>query len=125
VLNNRDLNQVTWEQRVLSGDPKFSVSQDVPAFNYAEYSRFLGLDGIEVKTPEQIRPAYEEALRARRPMVIDAHCDPDVPPLPPHINFEQARAYMSALIQGDPDEMGIINQSAKQMISQFLTRLKT
>ena len=91
VLNNRDLNQVTWEQRVMSGDPKFSISQDVPAFNYAEYGRFLGLEGIEVKTPEEIVPAYNHALAADRPVVIDAHCDPDVPPLPPHINFEQAK----------------------------------
>ena len=69
-------------------------------------------------------PAYNRALTANRPVVIDAHCDPDVPPLPPHINFEQAKAYMSTLFQGDPNEMGIINQSAKQMMSSFLTRLK-
>jgi pyruvate dehydrogenase (quinone) len=84
----------------------------------------LGLDGIEVKTPEEIKPAYQYALQATRPVVIDAHCDPDVPPLPPHINFEQAKGYMSALFQGDPNEKGIINQSAKQMISSYLTRLK-
>lgn len=125
VLNNRDLNQVTWEQRVMSGDPKFSISQDVPAFNYAEYGRFLGLEGIEVKTPEEIVPAYNRALAADRPVVIDAHCDPDVPPLPPHINFEQAKAYMSTLFQGDPNEMGIINQSAKQMMSTYLSHLKS
>ncbi len=124
VLNNRDLNQVTWEQRVMSGDPKFAISQDVPAFNYAEYSRLLGLEGIEVKTVEEIVPAYNHALAANRPVVIDAHCDPDVPPLPPHINFEQAKAYMSTLFQGDPNEMGIINQSAKQMMSTYLSRLK-
>ena len=124
VLNNRDLNQVTWEQRVMSGDPKFSISQDVPAFDYAAYGRLLGLEGIEVKTPEEIVPAYERALAASRPVIIDAHCDPDVPPLPPHINFEQAKAYMSTLFQGDPNEMGIINQSAKQMMSTYLSRLK-
>ncbi len=123
VLNNRDLNQVTWEQRVMSGDPKFSISQDVPAFNYAEYAKLLGIEGIEVKHPDEIKPAYERALAATRPVVIDAHCDPDVPPLPPHINFEQAKGYMSALFQGDPNETGIINQSAKQMISEFLIRL--
>ncbi len=124
VLNNRDLNQVTWEQRVMSGDPKFSISQDVPAFDYAAYGRLLGLEGIEVKTPEEIVPAYERALAASRPVIIDAHCDPDVPPLPPHINFEQAKAYMSTLFKGDPNEMGIINQSAKQMMSTYLSRLK-
>ncbi len=124
VLNNRDLNQVTWEQRILAGDPKFSASQDIPAFNYAEYGKLLGLEGIEVTRPEEIRPAYERALQARRPVVIDAHCDPNVPPLPPHINFEQAKGYMSALVQGDPNQMGIINQSAKQMMTEYLSRWK-
>ena len=124
VLNNRDLNQVTWEQRILAGDPKFAASQDVPAFNYAEYGKLLGLEGIEVTRPEEIRPAYERALQASRPVVIDAHCDPDVPPLPPHINFEQAKGYMSALFQGDPNEMGIIHQSAKQMMAEYLMRWK-
>ncbi len=124
VLNNRDLNQVTWEQRIMSGDPKFSISQDVPAFNYAEYGRLLGIEGIEIRSPEEIKPAYQRALEAGRPVVLDAHCDPDVPPLPPHINFEQAKGYMSTLFQGDPNEKGIINQSAKQMISDYLIRLK-
>lgn len=124
VLNNQDLNQVTWEQRVMAGDPKFSASQDIPAFNYAEYAKLLGLEGIEVTRPEEIRPAYQRALQAGRPVVIDAHCDPDVPPLPPHINFEQAKGYMSTLFQGDPNEKGIINQSAKQMMSEYLFRGK-
>jgi pyruvate dehydrogenase (quinone) len=115
---------VTWEQRVMAGDPKFAASQDIPAFNYAEYAKLLGLEGIEVTRPEEIRPAYERALQADRPVLIDAHCDPDVPPLPPHINFEQAKGYMSTLFQGDPNEKGIINQSARQMMSEYLFRLK-
>ncbi|MFZ1800107.1 MAG: thiamine pyrophosphate-requiring protein, partial [Chitinophagaceae bacterium] len=48
VLNNRDLNQVTWEQRVMAGDPKFEASQDVPDFAYDEYARMLGLEGIRI-----------------------------------------------------------------------------
>ena len=124
VLNNRDLNQVTWEQRIMASDPKFDASQDVPAFNFAEYGRLLGLEGLEVKTPEDIVPAYEEALKAGRPCVIDAHCDPDVPPLPPHITFQQAKGYASTLFQGDPNERGIINQSAKQMMANYLGKIK-
>lgn len=122
VLNNRDLNQVTWEQRILAGDPKFTVSQDVPDFSYAEYARFLGLAGLEVTRPEAIRPALEEALSEKRPTVVDVHTDPDVPPLPPHITFDQAKGYMSTLVKGDPNQLGILEQSAKQMMSTFLSR---
>ncbi len=122
VLNNRDLNQVTWEQRVMNGDPKFSASQDLPAFSYAAYAEMLGLEGIVVKSPDQIGKAWDKALSANRPVVIDAHCDPDVPPLPPHITFEQAKGYMFSIFKGDPNVAGIVKQSAKQMMATLLSR---
>ncbi|HJV35458.1 thiamine pyrophosphate-requiring protein [Geomonas sp.] len=122
VLNNQDLNQVTWEQRVMNGDAKFSGSQDVPSFPYARYAELLGLEGIELNSPDQIAPAWTVALAAERPVVIDAHCDPDVPPLPPHITFEQAKGFLSSLFKGDPNLGGIVSQSAKQMMSTFLSR---
>jgi pyruvate dehydrogenase (quinone) len=122
VLNNGDLNQVTWEQRVMNGDPKFSGSQDVPNFPYATYAEMLGLDGIEVNKPEQIATAWSVALSANKPVVIDAHCDPDVPPLPPHITFEQAKGFLSSIFKGDPNMGGIVAQSAKQMMSTLLSR---
>jgi pyruvate dehydrogenase (quinone) len=117
VLNNGDLNQVTWEQRAQEGDPKFSASQDVPQFPYAEYARLLGLDGLTVDRPEQVGPAWDRALSASRPVVIDAHTDPNVPPLPPHITLEHARAYASSLIKGDPNAFDMIRQSVKQVLS--------
>ena len=124
VLHNDDLNQVTWEQRVLSGDPKFEGSQNIPDFPYARYADSLGLKGIPVNEPSRIVPALERAIGGDRPVVIDALCDPDVPPLPPHITFEQAKGYMSAMVKLDPNLMGIAKQSAKQMIAGFLSRSK-
>ena len=124
VLDNHDLNQVTWEQRVMSGDPKFEASQDIPPFPYARYANMLGLKGIEVDKPRQIGPAWEQAFQSDRPVIIDARCDPDVPPLPPHITFEQAKGYMSAIFKGDPNKLGITKQSAKQMMGTFLSRSK-
>ncbi|GFO62389.1 thiamine pyrophosphate-requiring protein [Geomonas paludis] len=122
VLNNGDLNQVTWEQRVMNGDAKFSASQDIPQFPYAGYAEMLGLEGIRLEDPEQIRSAWRTALSANRPVVIDARCDPDVPPLPPHITFDQAKGFLSSLFKGDPNLGGIVTQSAKQMMSTLLTR---
>ena len=114
VLNNGDLNQVTWEQRVLAGDPKYSASQNVQAFDYAHYAEALGLRGLRVEKPDQVGRAWEQALQADRPCVIDALTDPRVPPLPPHIKFEQAKKYAEAVIKGDPDAMDIVWQSFKQ-----------
>jgi len=120
VLNNRDLNQVTWEQRAMSGDPKFEGSQNLPDFPYARYAELLGLKGIRVEQPEQVGPAWDEALAADRPVVLEAITDPEVPPLPPHITLEQAKALSSALAAGDPNAGQIVRQSFKQKIEEFL-----
>jgi pyruvate dehydrogenase (quinone) len=120
VLHNNDLNQVTWEQRVLAGDPKFECSQNLPDFPYASYADSLGLKGIRVETPEAIGPAWDAALTADRPVVMDAITDPDVPPLPPHITFEQAKTYTSALAKGDADRRGIIRQTFRDAVEAVL-----
>jgi pyruvate dehydrogenase (quinone) len=120
VLNNRDLNQVTWEQRVLSGDPKYPPSQDVPEFNYAAYAESIGLKGLRVEHPDEVGPAWDVALRADRPCVIDAVTDPNVPPLPPHIKMEQAKGYAEAVLRGDPDALKIIWQSVRKGVKGIL-----
>ncbi|HEY4828755.1 MAG TPA: thiamine pyrophosphate-requiring protein [Solirubrobacteraceae bacterium] len=120
VLNNRDLNQVTWEQRAMEGNPKFEGSQELPDFPYARYAELIGLKGIRVDTPDQVGPAWDEALNADRPVVYEAITDPEVPPLPPHITIEQAKALSSALLSGDPDAGRIVKQSFSQKIQEFL-----
>ena len=120
VLNNRDLNQVTWEQRAMSGDPKFEGSQDLPDFPYATYAEMLGLRGIRVERPDQVATGWDLALSADRPVVYEAITDPEVPPLPPHITVEQARALSSALLSGDPNASQIVRQSMKQKLQEFL-----
>lgn len=120
VLANHDLNQVTWEQRALAGDPKFEAAQDVEDFPYARYAEMLGFIGIRVDRPEDIGKAWEQAFAAERPVLIEFISDPDVPPLPPHIRWAQAKSYMTALAKGDPDEIGIIRQSVRDMMAGLL-----
>jgi pyruvate dehydrogenase (quinone) len=122
VLNNTDLNQVTWEQRVLEGDPKLEATQDIPEFDYARYAEHVGLRGIRVETPDGIGPAWDEALSAGPPCVIDAVVDPTVPPLPPHIRIDQAKAFASAIFKGDPEAWETIKQSLKGKAKEFATR---
>jgi pyruvate dehydrogenase (quinone) len=119
VLNNRDLNQVSWEQRAMVGDPKFSASQDLPDFPYARYAELIGLRGIRVDSPEAVGPAWDEALAADRPVVLEAVTDPNVPPLPPHITVENARALASALRGGDPDARAVIKESVRQKLANI------
>jgi pyruvate dehydrogenase (quinone) len=120
VLNNRDLNQVTWEQRAMAGNPKYEASQDIPDFPFARYAELLGLRGIFVDKPEQIGDAWDQALSSDRPCVLEAYTDPNVPTLPPHISFAEAEAYAKALFKGDPEEIGIIKQTFKDAIESFV-----
>lgn len=120
VLNNRDLNQVTWELRAMGGSPKFKASQDLPNFPYARYAQLLDLKGIYVDHPDQVGRAWDEAFAADRPVVVEAFTDPDVPPLPPHISLEQAKAFTATLWKGDPNEKGILKQTAKQVVQDLL-----
>jgi pyruvate dehydrogenase (quinone) len=120
VLNNQDLNQVTWEQRAMAGDPKFEGSQQLPDFPYAGYAEMLGLRGIRVDDPDAIGSAWDQALASDRPVVLEAITDPEVPPLPPHITIEQAKALTSALAKRDPGAAQIIKQSFKQKVQEFV-----
>jgi pyruvate dehydrogenase (quinone) len=117
VLNNRDLNQVTWEERVESGDPRYDAAQKVPDFPYARYAELIGLKGIMVNKPEQLGPAFDAALAADRPCVIEAITDPEVPPLPPHITFKQAKAFAMSMLKGDSKTPEMIEQSTKEMMA--------
>ncbi|HEX4345612.1 MAG TPA: thiamine pyrophosphate-requiring protein [Solirubrobacteraceae bacterium] len=120
VLHNNDLNQVTWEQRAMEGDPRYEASQQLPDFPYARYAELIGLTGIRVDDPDQLADAWERAFAASRPVVLEAITDPDVPPLPPHITLEQAKALTFALAHGDPSRVEIIKQAAKGMLEELL-----
>jgi pyruvate dehydrogenase (quinone) len=122
VLHNDDLNQVTWEQRVMEGDAKLESSQDLPDFPYARYAELLGLGGIRVDAPDQVGSAWDRALAADGPVLIEAITDPDVPPLPPHIRMEQAKGMARSIFKGDPDSTSTIRQSLKGKLQEFVTR---
>jgi len=120
VLNNRDLNQVTWEMRIEAGDPKLPMTQSIPDFPYAAFAESIGLLGIRVDKPEDVGRAIDEALSASRPAVVDVYTDPNVPTIPPHITFEQAKNFGTALLRMDPDEEGIIKESVKSVVEGIL-----
>jgi pyruvate dehydrogenase (quinone) len=120
ALNNQDLNQVTWEMRAMSGDPKFDASQQLPDVRYSQYAEQLGLKGIFVDDPDRVAASWEDALAADRPVVLEAKVDPEVPPLPPHITLKQAKAFTSTLLSGDPREGSVIIQTAKELMADLL-----
>jgi pyruvate dehydrogenase (quinone) len=122
VLNNHDLNMVSWEQRAMVGDPKFDASQDIPDFPYARYAEMIGLEGIRVEKPEDIPRALDAAMRAARPVLVEVLTDPNVPMLPPHINFKEARAFYSSIVKGDTDAWSMIKQTYKDLWDEYFPK---
>lgn len=120
VLNNGDLNMVTWEERSLAGDRRFDTSQTVPPFDYAAYARMLGLEGIRVETPDALGPVWEHALAAKRPVVLDVLTDPAVPPVPPHMPAEAVRNYLKAMVSGDSQTRAVLRATAREMWAEVV-----
>jgi len=119
VFNNQDLNQVTWEQRVMAGDPKFNASQQIPAVPYHRFAQLVGLKGIFVDHPDALGAAWDEALAADCPVVLEVRTDPEVPPLPAHISLKQSKNFARALLKGDPNERGVLQGTARQLLSKW------
>ena len=115
VFNNGDLNEVTWEQRVMEGNPRFPDTQDIPDVPYAKFAEMLGLKGISVDHADALAPAWIDALSADRPVVIEVKTDPEVPPLPPHVTLAEAKAFMSSLAKGDRSVGRILANTARQL----------
>jgi pyruvate dehydrogenase (quinone) len=120
VLHNDDLNQVTWEMRAMEGVPKFVDSQSLPSVDYAGFARSLGLQGIEVDKPDDVGHAWDAALAADRPTVLDVHTSPNVPPIPPHATFEQMKSMLSSIASGDEDRWSVTKEGIKTKLQEFL-----
>jgi pyruvate dehydrogenase (quinone) len=119
VLNNRDLNMVSWEQRVMVGDAKFDTSQDIPDFAYDEYARMLGLEGIRIDNPDEIKDALDTAMVVQKPVVLNVYTDPNVPMTPPHVTFKQMKSFASAIYHGDSDAWDMIKETTKDVWAEY------
>ncbi len=119
VLNNQDLNQVTWEERVQLGDGKTESTQSIPDFAYHTYAEMLGLKGILVRDPEQLGAAWDEAFSADRPVIMNIYADPNVPPLPPHITFKDAKNFLTMTLS-EPELGSVLKNSVKQVVAGVL-----
>lgn len=116
VLNNRELAEVTWEQREMEGDPRFGDSQSLPDFKYAEYAKLLGLESIRVDDPELLGEAWDVALAAKRPFLIEVLTDPAVPLLPPF----PAGAAQAETMKDGLDQEGTAGEHARRLLQTYL-----
>ncbi|MCX4098584.1 thiamine pyrophosphate-requiring protein [Nocardia sp. alder85J] len=124
VFHNNDLNQVTWELRAMGGAPKFEDSQSLPDTSYADAARVFGLSAITVDHPDQLADAWATAFAADGPILLDVHCDPEVPPIPPHATWDQLESTAEAVLKGDPDAWHLIALGAKTKAQEFISAIR-
>ncbi|MCU4186795.1 thiamine pyrophosphate-requiring protein [Acidiferrimicrobium sp. IK] len=124
VLVNEDLNQVSYEQRVLSADPKNPATQTVPYVPAAELAKLLGFEGIKVTSPDQVGPAWDRALSASGPVLLEFVTDPQIPPLPPHVRPQMLKKTLTGLVHGDEDAVGIAKKGFKGKWSEMAEHAK-
>jgi pyruvate dehydrogenase (quinone) len=119
VFNNEDLNEVTWEQRVMNGNPRYDASQDIPDVRYSQFAEQIGLKGLFVDDPDDVGAAWDEALAADRPVVLEVKTDREIAPLPPHISIKEAKAFMFSMSK-DEDAGHVIKDTARQVVNAVL-----
>jgi pyruvate dehydrogenase (quinone) len=124
VLVNYDLNQVSMEQRVLSGDPKNPETQSLPYMPAAEFARLLGFEGIKVERPEDVGPAWDRALTADGPVLLEFVTDPQIAALPPHVKPSMFKKVVKGLAKGDEDAVGIAEKGFKGKVAEFAEKAK-
>ncbi|MDA8297090.1 MAG: thiamine pyrophosphate-requiring protein [Actinomycetota bacterium] len=124
VLVNKDLNQVSYEQRVLSADPKNPATQSLPYVPAAKFAELLGFEGICVEKPEDVGPAWDRALKAEGPVLLEFLTDPEIPPLPPHVRPSMLKKTLTGLSKGDEDARGIAVKGFKGKWSEFAEHAK-
>ncbi|MBP0456850.1 thiamine pyrophosphate-requiring protein [Streptomyces montanisoli] len=122
IFNNQDLNQVTWEQRAMAGDPKYPGSQYIPDVPYAKYAELLGLKGIYCDSPKKVTSAWKEALASDVPVVLEFKTDQEIAPIPPHIMLEQGKKAAKAAVH-DPEKAGIAAHGVRQKLTEYAEHL--
>lgn len=117
VLNNRDLAEVSWEQREMEGQARFRQTQALPDVPYAEYAKLLGLDGERVSDAGDLDAAWRRAVAAERPFVLDLMTDPAAPMVPPLAQAASKLDTMRAALETERDEIG---SRARRLLEEYV-----
>ena len=118
INNNNSLGQILWEQMVL-GYPEYGVRHSEPFVDYAAFATANGALGIKVDRSEGVRPAVERALGHNGPALIDVNVNPDEPPLPGKVEYQQAKKFAEAFLRGQPRKATIATTLFRDKLEQL------
>jgi pyruvate dehydrogenase (quinone)/pyruvate oxidase len=102
VCNNSSLGQILWEQMIL-GYPEFGVRFQHTA-NFAPWAEACGGRGVRVEHPGELEQAVKDALAFPGPALVDVLVNPEEPPLPGKVKYDQAKKFALAWMRGQPNK---------------------
>ncbi|MBO0771280.1 MAG: pyruvate oxidase [Actinobacteria bacterium] len=118
VNNNNSLGQILWEQMVL-GYPEHGVRYPEPFADYAAFAAANGAFGRKAERPGDVAGAISEALAHPGPALVDVNVNPDEPPLPGKVEYDQAKSFAEAFLRGQPRKATIATTLFRDKISQL------
>jgi pyruvate dehydrogenase (quinone)/pyruvate oxidase len=118
INNNNSLGQILWEQMVL-GYPEHGVRFGERLPDYAAWARGCGGFGVQVSKPGDLPGALREALAHPGPALVDVAVDPNEPPLPGKVSYDQAKKFAAAWLHGQPNKAAIATTLFKDKIQQL------
>jgi pyruvate dehydrogenase (quinone) len=120
INNNNSLGQILWEQMVL-GYPEHGVRFGEPASDFSAWARSCGGYGVKVTDAAEVPGAIRDALAHHGPALVDVNVDPNEPPLPGKVEYDQAKKFATAFLRGQPHRVAIATTLFKDKISQLGT----
>ncbi|MCP2030363.1 pyruvate dehydrogenase (quinone) [Okibacterium sp. HSC-33S16] len=120
VFDNRDLAEVSWEQREMEGAPRFEASQTLPSVPYEEYARLLGLEGVRVSRTEELNAGWQRAWSSDRPCVLSIRTDPATPMLPPLAAASEKVDQMRSALIKESAEGGEQADRARRLLQTYV-----
>jgi len=118
INNNNAYGQILWEQVVL-GYPEYAVRHRQPEADFAAWARGCGGYGAKVTDPKALPGAIREALAHPGPALVDCDVNPNEPPMPGKVTYEQAKHFTEAFLRGQPHRAATFATIARDKINEL------
>ncbi|MEO3778444.1 thiamine pyrophosphate-dependent enzyme [Micromonospora sp. B11E3] len=118
INNNNSYGQILWEQIVL-GYPEYAVRHRQPEADFAAWARACGGYGAKVTDPKALPGAIREALAHPGPALVDCDVNPNEPPMPGKVRYEQAQHFTEAFLRGQPHKVATLASVARDKINEL------
>jgi pyruvate dehydrogenase (quinone) len=117
ICNNGSLGQILWEQMAL-GYPEHGVRFGTP-MEFAGWAESCGGLGMRVEKAGDLDPAIRDAFAHRGPALVDVVVNPDEPPMPGKVRYEQAKGFAEAFLKGQPRRVSIASTLFRDKLEQL------